>query len=319
MWPWVILRLRRRELELVQVRTPDPGLNLAWRRAVENLDLAASEAHGLRDSPIEDQAAPAFAALAIGDFASARSILTLLRQNLEAEQVTPIYLRLVARYFAASGDLHLTRQEWPSVRAALQLDRASTSLLRELALTAESIGERDQHRQLVEAAASIDRNMGEPFPADAYVPSSCMDTELRDIASGADPSWPPAAVASFVSGILGFEPDAARNRTQLSPVVPADWSALEVDNLRVGESTLSLRYARNGDANTFQLLPGAGSIPIRVVFAPAVIGYGVSSVSVDGQLARLDLRRVNDRWVCPLQIELDRDRLILIKVETQAK
>ncbi|MEX2284345.1 MAG: hypothetical protein WEE89_17785 [Gemmatimonadota bacterium] len=294
----------KREHELVQLRTPDAKLDLAWRWAIQHIDSAS-----MTTNSASHRIGRALDALAIGDFATARGILDWLRDQSDESEFAAPYLWLVTRYFAATGDIGWARHVWRQVRDVLIRARTSAALLRELANTAESIGESAHHQELL-AAASREQNQGDPnrHLQGQFGPAAL----LGRIASGRDPAWPPGSVAAFVSGLLGIEPDAARNRVGLRPSVPADWDRLEADNLRVGDGTLGLRYERVEAEHRFRVLPQTGGVPFRVVFEPAVTGDRVSTVIIDGQAAQLDVRRVNERWLCPVQVDLDRERVVTI-------
>ena len=43
-----------------------------------------------------------------------------------------------------------------------------------------------------------------------------------------------------IEGMLGFRPDAANHRIELSPAFPADWDNVSVRNLKTGNESLRL-------------------------------------------------------------------------------
>jgi hypothetical protein len=122
-------------------------------------------------------------------------------------------------------------------------------------------------------------------------------------------------VAQFFD-TLGFAPDPEKHRAVLAPRLPADWSALEVRNLRMGATdALALRYDRSGSTHTFVLSPEAGAVPTRLVFEPAIEAANISRATVDGVAADLNYRRASDRVVCPLQVVLDHARTVVIEAD----
>jgi hypothetical protein len=299
---------RRSAHLLVQVRTSDEVFNLAWQSAVQALRERIAAVLSAAETPIRASVSTALDALAVGDFAASRQVLIQVGNARFAQQDDWLYLLLVARYFAATGDIGRTRAEWPRVKVLLAELPVNASLLRELADTAASIGERNDQSQLLEAARrdvtndpSIDPFMRLMRPVWNDASGSKSGFENRD-----------DGIRSMIHGLIGFTPDASRNRVQLRPAIPSDWSSLEIDNLRCGDGTLGLHYRRDGDKHRYCLLPGSGAVPLRVVFEPQVQANRVSAVLLDSQPATLDLRRNGDGWVCPVQIDLDAERTIVV-------
>jgi glycogen debranching enzyme len=57
--------------------------------------------------------------------------------------------------------------------------------------------------------------------------------------------WSAAMVVSpILRGMLGLETDAIHHTVRLTPHVPADWERFTVENVRIGESTLSMNYSK---------------------------------------------------------------------------
>src|SRR5688572_6744266 len=205
-----VRRDRKRERELVQLRTSDNAFDHAWRWAIQNVN--GSDA---TDS-VPDRIARGLDALAMGDFAMARRILVSLGDRDVAVEYADSWLGLVSGYFAATGDIGWARREWTRVRETLARTRPSPVLLRALATTAESIGEVAHYRELVAAAAGPDPAPRDPIPH--HDPQLDAAAVLRSVGSGGEPAWPPGSIASLVADLLGFEPDAARTRVRLRPV-----------------------------------------------------------------------------------------------------
>jgi hypothetical protein len=327
-----------RRSQLLQVIAPDPHVETALRWTAHRLDRAAD-------------AVAALALLAIGDFAAARSVIAALDRR-PADDADLLYLWLMARYHAASGDLPFLRANWQHVRAVLELrppvgsdhesTRARAAVQRELALTAEAIGERDDSNRL---RADVTPSLPSPDgPGDAAVAALalqhssltawaeygtgrtrsgfrqwwqevlfCSDHELSDVSNETLNNAAAMVVASLVFGLLGFEPDAAKHRVRLRPSIPPEWDALDVHNLRISDCTLSVSYARTGDLHLFRLSPTSGAIPLRLIFEPALIATEIGSISIDGAVASLDVRAWGDRRLCPVQIVLDHEREVVIE------
>jgi hypothetical protein len=295
----------RRDHVLLQVRTPVEAFDSAWRLALNNLDGRVAAVLKAAATPIREAVAVGLDALAVGDFSAARQVLTDLDHNTAVEQDGSCYLLLIARYFAATGDIDRVRAAWPRVKARLAEASSSAPLLRELADTASSIGERADQAELLEAAQH--NPIGDPT-LDLYARPAWSD--LRVDARGF--AFPENGIRAVVHDLIGFTPDASKYRVELRPTIPPDWSTLEVDNLRCGDGTLGLRYLRAGEKHTYRLIPGLGPVPFRVVFEPRVRGERISSVRLDDRPVNLDLRKIGGAWACPVQIDLDADRIITI-------
>jgi glycogen debranching enzyme len=496
----------KRARQLLRVSATDPRLDIALQWASHRLDRSVVAVTGVGRSLVAGYAAStpgwadgrpgyawffgrdavwtAFALLALGDFEAVRDVLAFLGDkqdprgkvlhecttsgsvHYDAADSTPLYLLLMSRYLAASGDLHFVRSRWTQVLSALEYCRSTdrdgdglientrvghgwiefgrlgggkvtfynagiwVAALRELSISAETIGERATaghlqaeavrarqalKEQFFDAASGLfvlklsdtantagrevaltqtathavplllgsvppaamnkwlDLVAGDDFTAPwgvrmmsarepDYNPASyhggavwplytgwaawaeyragrttsalrhwwqnvllCFErekgawdevlhgSELRSIGVCPDQAWSAAmVVAPLVYGLLGFEPDAAKQRALLMPSLPDEWDRLDVDNLRVGDCTVSLHYERAGTVHRFRLLQTAGSVPLRIVFEPRV-PQRVTDVLVDGVRAALDLEQFGERTRCPVQVVLDHDREIAIE------
>jgi hypothetical protein len=143
--------------------------------------------------------------------------------------------------------------------------------------------------------------------------SSGTDPVALDIAPGLEQS---AQLVRELRDLLGFAPDPEKQRVALAPKIPEQWTSLTVRNLPIGEAdTISLRYDRSGTTHMFVVAQESGAFPPRLIFEPAVPAQDVSSVTVDGVLADLNVRRAGDRTVVPVQLVLDHERTVVIVTE----
>ena len=500
-----LARLRR---ERLQVEAPDArvGQAVEWAKArldgylVETPDLGRSLVAGYwKGRPGWNDGRPgyawyfgrdavwtALASLACGDFGAARDVIAFLgrHQDLtgkilhecttsgtvhyDAADATPLYLLLVARFLAWSGDLGFVRAQWPHVRRAVDFCLSTdtdgdglientgaghgwiefgrlgggrvtaynaaiwTAALRELAVTAESIGEARLPAELESraktarlafervffdpldrryalkasdgpdgwvrdftptashavplllgvadagrAASWLDLVASDSFTTDwgvRLIPDSEPDFDparyhggavwplftgwvswaeyaagrgaaafrhwrsnldlpferakgawdevlhgTRRIAAGVcpDQAWSTAmAIAPLVYGLLGAEPDAPRGRLRLRPWIPDPWDRFHVRNLRMGESSIRLRFERNGSVHSFRIEQEEGAVPVRLVFEPVLPGR-LASARIDGSPAHLDPQAFGGRVVAPSQLMLDHERVVEIEVEGQ--
>ncbi len=82
--------------------------------------------------------------------------------------------------------------------------------------------------------------------------------------------WSAAMVVSpMLRGMLGLETNAISHRLVFAPHVPADWTSLRAQNLRVGDSTVDLTYRKTADSITLEIKrTGTGDCTLE--FAPAL-------------------------------------------------
>jgi glycogen debranching enzyme len=117
-----------------------------------------------------------------------------------------------------------------------------------------------------------------------------------------DQAWSTAmAVAPFVCGLLGVEPDALRRRARLAPQIPDEWDTLRVERLRIGDAHISLDYTRDGDVHRYRL---AASEPGFVVAFEPALSRQVTGVLVDGQPVAAQVEPFGERQRVRLQLAL---------------
>ena len=297
----------RRDHVFVQVRTSVEAFDMALRSALKALAGRIAAVLEAAAMPMRESVAVGLDTLAVGDFLSARQVLAHLAHD-SAERDRSLYLLLLVRYFAATGDIDHLRAQWPRVKAILSTTSLGARQLRGLADTASSIGEHAEKAQLLEAAQQ-NPTSGAPIDLDAR---PAWNELLIDTSGFA---FPENGIRSLVHDLIGFTPDASKHRVELRPTIPQVWTRLDVDNLRCGDGTLGLRYLRTREMHTYRLTPGLGPVPFRVVFEPRVRADRIVSVRLDDRPVNLDLRRVGDAWACPVQIDLDADRIITIDTD----
>ena len=118
-----------------------------------------------------------------------------------------------------------------------------------------------------------------------------------------------------VTGLLGWEPDAPRNRARFAPQLPPQWGQVRVSRLRVGAASVDAEFTRmaqgldvalratGGDpAITLELpLPeGATGVQVTLDGAPAkverVAGPGASRIRLELTAGGRARRQVSVRW-----------------------
>lgn len=226
------------------------------------------------------------ASLAIGD----REFSRVLLEQLRGES----YLLLAARYLLWSGADSLLRAHLPRINTTLE-EVAPFAEMADVANALESIGASD--------VATRVRERGQNAPQRLLPEWETQNCDMLPAAAAAD------TVNTFVYGMLGIAPDAPRGRLRLRTCLP-DWLRwLTVDNLRMADSIITLRYEEDDRAVTYVVEQVAGSIPVRLIFEPT-FKQAVGTVYVDGAQADLDTQSIRGRTVKPVQIMLDYERVI---------
>lgn len=260
------------------------------------------------------------ASLAAGDFEAARDTLAFLGERLdsngqvpslctltgqvsyEGDDATLLYLLLVSRYLAWTGDLPTVQAQWPRVMHAFSHAERRVvgsgdlwdAAVEGLAVAAESVGE---NPAAVRAARS--ESSGKP------------GASARQLAAGV--TGDPDTVLRLVEGVLGAEPDAPKGRLVLRPRPPSEWTFLNVRALRVGEAAVRMDYEREGRRHKFVLSQERGSAPLQLILEPELPGLLESAV-VDGVTAELDPRPAGGRSRVPVQLALDHARTLQLEM-----
>jgi glycogen debranching enzyme len=76
-------------------------------------------------------------------------------------------------------------------------------------------------------------------------------------------AWAAGSVFMLMQAMLGFFPDAPRNKLYLDPSLPAWLPDLTVRDLRIGKHMLEIRFSRNDDRTEFEVLKGDAEIVER--------------------------------------------------------
>ena len=231
------------------------------------------------------------ASLAIGDTSFTRRLL----QHLNGEE----HALLAARHFLWTGDDATLRGELPKLLAALPQMQSFTEMY-EVANALESVGAGSEAKVVRERADSAQRRLLTNWAAG--------DCNVLPAANAAD------TTLAFVHGMLGAIPDAPRGRLRLRICLP-DWiDYMVVHNLRIGDSLLSLRYAKEQTTVRYQIEQFAGAMPVRLIFEPTFTRE-VTGVDVDGTSAVLSVQQQGERIVAPIQLMLDNERMLSFELK----
>jgi len=117
---------------------------------------------------------------------------------------------------------------------------------------------------------------------------------VTELFSGDLNVWPREAVAHqgfsssgvvfpLLGGLLGLSADAPSGAFGFAPRFPADWEAVDVENIRCGEAVLDIAYRRVPEGVTVQVR-SRSTRPVRMTFAPVFgPGTGISGAAVNGR------------------------------------
>ena len=146
-----------------------------------------------------------------------------------------------------------------------------------------------------------------------------LERHLADGFGGGAGLWPDqdrvhdpasAALVPFVllEGLLGARADAHYGRLRLAPRFPEHWLRFTVRGIQIADATVAMTYERVGKDRRFRFDQNSGAIPVTLVFEPLLPVQSDARAYVDGQPAKLDLRRSRDSERAQLRVQLPLDR-----------
>jgi GH15 family glucan-1,4-alpha-glucosidase len=100
--------------------------------------------------------------------------------------------------------------------------------------------------------------------------------------------WSAAMVISpLLKGMFGLEKDATKKTLRFMPHVPADWTSFKINDVRVGESVVSLSYEKSLSEITLEVTRTGGECALD--FEPALANSAlVGRVEVNGKVQSFD-------------------------------
>ena len=110
---------------------------------------------------------------------------------------------------------------------------------------------------LLQAAAYFSGRLPELFCGFA---SSEMPGPVPYPTAGSPQAWASAAPVGVLTALLGIDPDVPNGRLRISPAFPAEWGAVEVDNLPMGRERLGVKVGADGSV----AWSGAGDLSISL-------------------------------------------------------
>jgi glycogen debranching enzyme len=79
---------------------------------------------------------------------------------------------------------------------------------------------------------------------------------VQYIGANVPQAWAAGSAFMLTQAVLGFQPDAPRNRLYIDPLLPEWLPDLTIRDLRIGNHKLDIRFWRDGEKTKFQVLNG---------------------------------------------------------------
>lgn len=147
-------------------------------------------------------------------------------------------------------------------------------------------------------------------------PEAWLERTLADSAALQPDGW--RVLGDLVEDVLGWSPDAASGRMHLTPTLPDSWPRFALEGLRGGELKMRLERIREGNAERWRFEPMAGAVPATLILRLPVPDRE-TPVEIDGVPAELDHDLLDGVLRVPIQIELDRERVVRVGGATGAE
>ena len=95
---------------------------------------------------------------------------------------------------------------------------------------------------------------------------------VQYIGANVPQAWAAGSVFMLTQAILGFLPDAPRNKLYVDPSLPAWLPDLTVRDLRIGKHKLDIRFWREGEQTAFEVIKGDASWSSGAISRPRARG-----------------------------------------------
>jgi glycogen debranching enzyme len=90
-----------------------------------------------------------------------------------------------------------------------------------------------------------------------------MTFPVQYIGANVPQAWAAGAAFMLMQAMLGFIPDAPRNKLYIDPELPEWLPDLTIHDLRVGRHKLDIRFWREGEQTEFEVIKGDAGIVER--------------------------------------------------------
>ena len=141
---------------------------------------------------------------------------------------------------------------WPHDNGIIAMGCKRYGFAEEAAMIARDISEAGRYfllNRLPELYAGIERGQG-TFP-------------VQYLGANVPQAWAAGSVFHFLRAILGLDAEAAKHTLYVDPLLPHWLPDLTVRRLRVGQSTIDLRFWREGAATRYEVLASKGELRVE--------------------------------------------------------
>jgi GH15 family glucan-1,4-alpha-glucosidase len=123
--------------------------------------------------------------------------------------------------------------------------------------------------------------------------------------------WSAAMVVSpLLKGMFGLEKDATKRELKLVPHVPADWTNFKINDVRVGDSGVSLSYSKTLSEITLEVTRTGGECALD--FEPVVANSAlVGRVEVNGKVQSFDQQILEEHRHLRIQLALKEGKNVI--------
>jgi glycogen debranching enzyme len=90
-----------------------------------------------------------------------------------------------------------------------------------------------------------------------------MNFPVQYVGANVPQAWAAGSAFMLTQAMLGFLPDAPRNKLYVDPLLPEWLSDLTIQDLRIGRHKLDIRFWREGERTEFEVLDGDGEVVER--------------------------------------------------------
>jgi glycogen debranching enzyme len=173
---------------------------------------------------------------------------------------------LSAGHLAFNPYNYQTGSVWPHDNAILAMGFKFYGFHREAARVAHDVSVAASHfllYQLPELYTASERSVSN-FP-------------VQYLGANVPQAWAAGSVFMLMQALLGFVPDAPRNKLYVDPSLPAWLHDLTVRDLRLGRKKLDIRFWREGEETAFEVTKGDPDLVERCDIANRIAGLKTAS------------------------------------------
>ena len=116
-----------------------------------------------------------------------------------------------------------------------------------------------------------------------------------------------------ITGMIGWKPFALEKRAELKPRFPLHWDMVGVENLRIGNSRITLKMKRSKNETSYILLLKEGA-PVHIRLFPEILqGLILDEVSINGDPVQVSGEKSRGLLKQPVEIDLQRESTVILR------